>query len=259
MGLFDQDLPPLAMSPAERSRSTVLIVESDGNERNNMRTCLRSLGYGGIADAPNHASAIERLQDRPVTHIIFEAKRTNMPAKDFLQKVMDVDKRITCIPSSFEPNVDDVFDLMVMGARGYLVKPFTIDTVELAIVNATKGEPLSDVVLQAKDRNEALVAIMMGSLDKTAMILRQALKFETARRELPRAMTSMRNSAELAKTFCKDGEEGLLLAMEKFCIDRSKGPATRLGRLRKKLQTSRTKEEEEEERKKNAPQGGARF
>lgn len=247
MGLLDSDNTITVMSQAERNRSTVLVVESDASERNNFRTCLRQLGYGGIADAPNHATALERMGERPVTHVIFEAKKTNMPPKEFLQKVLQFSNSLICIPSSHEPNVDDVFDLLVMGARGYLSKPFTVDSVEQAIVNATKGEPISQAVLQAKDRNEALVAIMMGSLDKTAMILRQALKFETAKRELPRAMSSLRRSAELAKTFCKDGEEGLILALEKFCIDRSKGPATRLGRLRKKLKTTRVKEDGSEE------------
>jgi len=235
------------MSPAERNRATVLVVESDGQERNNFRTALRQLGYGGIADAPNHAAALERLGERHVTHVIFEAKKTNMPAKEFLKKILEANPATVCIPSSYEPNVDDVFDLLVMGAKGYLCKPFTVETVESAIVNATKGEPLSEAVLQAKDRNEALVAIMMGALDKTAMIMRQALKFDTAKRELPRAMSSFNRSAELARTFCKDGEEGLFLALEKFCIDRSKGPATRLGRLRKKLKTTRAKDEDEDD------------
>lgn len=241
----------LVMTQAERNRSTVLIVESDPNERNTLRTALRSLGYGGIADVPNHSAAIERMGERPVTHIIFEAKRTTMPAKEFLQKVLSLDSRIVAIPSSYEPQVDDVFDLLVMGAKGYLVKPFTGSSVEQAIAMASKGEPISDLVLQAKDRNEALVAIMMGSLDKTATVLRQAMKFDTAKRELPRAMSAFRRSAELARTFCKDGEMGLFTALEKFCIERSKGPATRLGRLRKRLHTTRAKDgsegEDEEE------------
>jgi len=86
----------------------------------------------------------------------------------------------------------------------------------------------------------------MQSLDTTAVIFRQAQQFETAKRELPRAMSKFRHSAELAKTFAKGGEEGLLGALEKFCIERSKGPATKLGRLRKRLRTQREIDEEDE-------------
>jgi DNA-binding NarL/FixJ family response regulator len=237
----------LTMTPAERSKATILIVESDPNERNNFRQAIKTLGFGGLTDAPNHAAAIERMAQRKVTHIIFEAKKTNMPAKEFLQKVLEIDNTLVTIPTSLNPNVDDVFDLLIMGAKGYLVKPFTAESVDQAIISASKGDPIADAVLQAKDRNEALVAIMMASLDQTATILRQAYKFETAKRELPRAMANLRRSAELAKTFSKGGDEGLMDAMERFCIERSKGPATRLGRLRKRLKTTRVVEDGEDD------------
>ncbi len=228
----------LTMSPKERQNAAVLVVESDTLERNNLRTALRSLGFGTLSDAPNHAAALEKLDDRKFTHIIFEAKKTNMPAKEFLQKVFEPYPQIIAVPSSYEPNVDDVFDLLIMGAKGYLVKPFTVDTVDQAVVSATKGDPIADAVLHAKDRNEALVAICMASLDKVATLIRQSYQFDTAKREIPKAMLTLYRSADLAKTFARGGDEGLLDALEKFCIERSKGPATKLGRLRKKIHRS---------------------
>jgi DNA-binding NarL/FixJ family response regulator len=237
----------MTMSPQERAKATILIVDSDPNDRNNLRQAFKTLGYGGFSDVPTHAQAVERMQQRPFSHIIFESKKTNMPPKEFLQKILEMDARTVCIPASYEPNVDDVFDLLIMGAKGYLVKPFTADTVEIAMVNATKGEPMASAVLHAKDRNEALVAILMGSVDKAATLIRQSYQFETAKRELPRALAHMRQSAELTRMFSKGGEEGMIEAMEKFCVERSKGPATRLGRLRKRLKTNRVPGEDEEE------------
>ena len=225
----------LNMTPKERAAASFLIVESDTLERNNMRSALRSLGFGTLSDAPNHASALEKLEDRRFTHIIFEAKKTNMPSAEFLHKVFEGYPDIIAIPSSYEPNVDDVFDLLIMGAKGYLVKPFTVDTVDQAVLSASKGDPIAEAVLQAKDRNEALIAICMASLDKVATLLRQSYQFDTAKREVPKAMLTFYRSADLAKTFAKGGEEGLLEALEKFCIERSKGPATKLGRLRKRI------------------------
>jgi DNA-binding NarL/FixJ family response regulator len=231
------------MTPKERADSCVLVVEPDAAERNNMRVALRNLGFGGVSDAANHAAALERLDQRKFTHIIFDAKPTNMPSKEFLGRVLEINSEIICIPSSFEPNVDDVFDLLAMGAKGYLVKPFTTDTVETSLDNATKGEPISEAVLGAKDRNEALVAIMMQCLDKTALVIRQAQQFETAEREIPLAMAAFRRASGLANTFAKGGEEGLLGSLEEFCIERSKGPATRLGRLRKRLKHKQNREQ----------------
>jgi DNA-binding NarL/FixJ family response regulator len=234
----------LTMSPVERANAAVLVVDTDPLNRNNFRTALKSLGYGGMSDVPNHASALEKIQERKFTHVIFDSKKTNMPPKEFLQKVLQYDKATIAIPASTEPNVDDVFDLLIMGARGYLVKPFTMDTVEQAIVMATKGEPMADAVLNAKDRNEALVAILMSSLDKAATVMRQAFQFETARRDVPKAIGTLRRSADLAKTFCKGGNDGLIEAIEKFCLERSKGPATKLGRLRKRLKNTRGTDDE---------------
>lgn len=242
----------VTMTQLERARACILIVESDSNDRNNMRIALKAQGYGAFSDAPNHAQALERMAQRKFTHVIFEAKRTNMPVKDFLLKIFEGDENIVAIPSSLDPNVDDVFDLLIMGAKGYLVKPFTSDSLEVAIAMATKGEPLSEAVLQARDRNEALVAIMMASLDKAATIVRQAQHFETARRELPRAMAGLKRAAELAKTFAKGGEPALIESMEKFCIERGKGPATKLGRLRKRLKTTRVTDEGEDQESESA-------
>ena len=225
----------LSMSPKERAAASVMIVESDSVERNNLRTALRSLGFGSLSDAPNHMAALEKMEDRRFSHVIFEAKKTNMPTKEFLHKVFESYPECIAIPSSFEPDVDDVFDLLIMGAKGYLVKPFTVDSVDQALLNATKGEPISDAVLQAKDRNEALVAICMGALDKTATLIRQSYQFDTAKREVPKAMAMFQRAADLAKTFAKGGSDGLLESLEKFCIERSKGPATKLGRLRKRI------------------------
>jgi DNA-binding NarL/FixJ family response regulator len=162
-----------------------------------------------------------------------------MPVGDFLKKVLAESPKTILIPSSSDPNVDEVFDLLLQGARGYLVKPFTVDSLDESIVNATKGEPIADVVMNSKDRNEALVAILMMSLDSAAGIIRQSYQFETAQREVPRAMEALRRSSELAETFAKGGFEGLFPAIEKFCIDRCQGPASRLGRLRKRLRDSR--------------------
>lgn len=231
--------PENLLTPKERASAVILTVETDRNERQNMRTALKTLGFGGVTDVPTHAAAIEKIQERPVTHVIFDAKKTNMPTTEFVPKMLELDPNLTLIATSFEPSVDDVFELLCLGARGYLVKPFTVATVDMAITAATKGDPIAESVKNAKDRNEALVAILMSSLDKAATIMRQARQFDTAKQEVPKALRRFRGSADIAQTFAKNGPEGLLEALEKFCIERSQGPATRLGRLRKRLKTTR--------------------
>ena len=231
------------MTDAERATSSILVVEPDPADRSLLRTTLKDLGFNSIAEAQNHLSSLEKFEGRKFTHLIFDARKGNYPMKDWFAQILEIAPNIIAIPASANPKVDDVFELLIMGAKGYLVKPFTTDTLDLSVVMATKGEPIPDCVKQARDRNEALVAIIMSSLDRLATVHRQAKTFETAQRELPRAEAAFRRASDLALTFAKGGEDGLMRALERFCVDKSRGPATRLGRLRKRLSTTRVSDE----------------
>lgn len=224
------------MSSAERKKSTVLVVDSEAQVRHTLRQSLASTGFEHVSDAPDHAYALQKLEERPFTHVIFEAKRTRIHPKEFLRRAFELDDSIIAIPSSYEPTVDDVFDLLVIGARGYLVKPFTADTLDTAMLMASKGEPISEAVLYAKDRNEALASLILSSLDKLSVITRQATQFETARRELPGRLLGFKRSVDIGLTFALGGPDALQEALVELCLDRSSGPATRLGRFRKHLE-----------------------
>ena len=229
----------LKMSNREKSQATILIIEPDSNERNNLKNALRTIGFTNISDSPNHLSALEKIEGRHFSHVFFDVNETNMPMVAFITKLFELDNHVIAIPCSSKPEIDKVFDMMIHGARGFLVKPFTIEGVDNSVTMATKGEPINSLVLQAKDRNEALVAIVMASTDNMASILRQSKQFETAKFEVPKQLANLNNSINLAHTFAKGGDDELLVALQKFCIERSKGPSTRLGRLRKKLQHER--------------------
>lgn len=231
------------LSIPERSVSSILLVEPEPSDRNLMRTMLKGLGYSGIAESPNHRASLDKFEGRQFTHIIFDAKEGNYPMKDWFSQIMEIAPNIIAIPASSNPSVDNVFELLMLGAKGYLVKPFTRDSLDLSVTLATKCEPIPDIVRQARDRNEALVAIMMSSLDRLATVHRQAKQFETALRELPRAQAALRRASDLAQMFAKGGEDGLIDALERFCVEKSRGPATRLGRLRKRLSSTRIIEE----------------
>ncbi|MBX7143317.1 MAG: hypothetical protein K1X79_02590 [Oligoflexia bacterium] len=223
------------MSSLDKDRAQILVVESDATTRNTFKQTLASLGYPSVWDAPNHAMALQKLAERPITHVIFEAKKSTMPASEFLTAVLACDEKIIALPSSSEPSVDDVFNLLVIGARGFIVKPFAGDTLDSSIAMATKGEPLSEAILYAKNRNEALVSLAMSNLDRLAQTMKQARQFETAQRELGKKVMGFKRAVELAKTFAQGGEEKLAQAILDFCLERQNGPATRLGRLRKRL------------------------
>lgn len=227
------------LSRAERSVSNILVVEPDPSDRNLIRTMLKNLGYGNVSDSPHHLASLDKFDGRTFSHLIFDARKGTYPLKDWFAQILEIAPHIVAIPCSYNPSVDEVFELLIAGAKGFLVKPFTLDSLDRSVILATKGEPIPDAVKQARDRNEALVALMMTNLDRLATAHRQARQFETAIREVERAEAALRRASDLALLFAKGGEDGLIDAIQRFCIATSRGPATRLGRLRKRLASSR--------------------
>ncbi len=242
--LYKRSTAP-TMSATDRKKTHVLLVESDAQIRQTMRQSLHGLAYENISEAADHAAAIQKFEERHVTHVIFEAKQTKIPAKEFLRRAFEMDPKLIAIPTSYEPTIDDVFDLLIMGAKGYVVKPFTAESLDDAIIMATKGEPISDSILNAKNRNEALSALVLSAVDKLATILRQAKKFDTAKHEVPAKVMTLKRSVDIARTFAKGGPVVLRDTLVDMLIDRSEGPATRLGRYRQRLEKRKARKEEE--------------
>jgi DNA-binding NarL/FixJ family response regulator len=224
----------LEMSPQERKACRVLVIEPDQEVRSNFRGMLRDMGCGEVASAADHMTGLTSFQDNYFTHIIFDARPTEMPPQEFLIKVLNLDDRVVAIPSSFDPTVDDVFTLLIEGACGFVVKPATLQSLEEAVLLATKGDPISDSLLHAKDRNQALASFAMTALDNAALLKRQASQFETAKRDLPKGMLLLKRAVDMGKTFAKGGEEGIREAFIEFALDRASGKASKLGRSREK-------------------------
>ena len=240
------------LTGTERRESSILILDPEPTVRGTMRQAITGLDYGGVSEAADMTQALQKIQERPFTHLIFDAKKGVMAPRDFLLKLFEIDEKIIAIPSSFNPTVDDVFDLLIVGAKGYLVKPFNTDSLDDAIVMATKGEPISEAILYAKNRNEALASLIFTALDKLAVVMRQARQFETASREIPKAQLVLRRGMDISRTFAKGGDEVLLEQMIEFCLERASGPATKLGRFRKRLEARKVFLDERKEKRKGS-------
>ena len=227
------------MTPTERRATSIVVVDKDLTDLENFRSVLTNIGYGYCQVSSDHAAAIKLIYERNFTHLLFSAQATSMPVKDFLAKAMQIDNNCVAIATSNQPQVDEVFELLKIGARGFLAKPFNIQSVEDAILFATKGEPFSRVILEARDRNEAFSALLAATLDKFADISRHAKNHLSADEAVVRYAQEFRNSTRLARIFAKDGEIALLEKLQEFFISLGNGPATKLGRLRKRLAVKR--------------------
>lgn len=223
---------------AERKLSNVLIVECDEETRNSMRSSLRNLGFGDVVSVFDHYAAIKKFDDHKFSHVLFDARNSEMPSKEFVVKALWVNPELVAVPTSYDPTVDNVFDLMKAGSAGYLVKPFTESSLEEAIVLATKGEPIVEEILHSVNRNQALASIALTCLDSLATILRQARQFDTAKVEVSRNQRQFERAIQMGRLFAQDGDAGLVLAYIERAIQCSEQASSRLGRTRLRRQNS---------------------
>ncbi len=228
------------MTPAERCRASILLVETDTADRAHLKASLRSLGFVTIVECPNHTSAIDMLSANRFTHVIYEAKQGALSPEIFASRVMAIcgDNTIV-IALSHEPRAPDVVGLVSKRVRGYLRKPFSVDLVEQTVEFATKGDPIHQAVINATDINEALLSVVVASVDRAAELGQLSTRYYTASREVAGALQSLRRAVYQARTFAEGGEEGYLGAIERYFIECSEVPASRLGKLRKRILNKR--------------------
>lgn len=215
-----------------------------------LRQSLVSLGFDSISGAQTHAQGLERIQTRTFPLIIFEAGATNIPTREFAIAARRLDEDSTLIALSGAPRIDDVFELLKVGARSFLVTPFTTETLEEVIGRAVLGPPFSDAILDAADRDAALAALILNNLYRLATAMRHHRDFASYSGHVSQYRSALLESTELAKLFSLGGDAVLREKIVEACIVRAQTAATRLGRTRKRLQLKRVQQKPGEVAKK---------
>lgn len=230
-----------------RKDYSVMVVCSNGSRSNQVRQALKTMGFSQISAAPSHISGLDRFRVRKFTHVIFDASASDMPTLEFVSQMLEMDEDTCLVAVSESPRVDDVFGLLRAGARHYLVTPFTVNSMEEVLAEASEGAPLSEAVLNAPDRNGALVGVILNNLYRQSVLMRQAREFETARRELENQTAKLHQAVDMAKLFCEGTDDELVNEIVEGCIARANVAASRLGRTRKRLKNRRVGEDGVEE------------
>jgi DNA-binding response OmpR family regulator len=225
-----------------RAHIPVLVVCANGTTSNQVRQAVKTIGFNSVTAAAGLVPALDRIRGRDFALVLFDAKSSDMPTNDFVKQVINLDPNIILIAVSAEPRVDDVFGLLRDGARSFLCLPFTVDIMEAIIMRATQGRPMSEAVLNAPDRNAALVGVVLNHVYKTSVLMRQSREFPSAAKDRERQQYALVESMDMARLFCEGGDDSLLEKIIEGCVGRANIAATKLGRTRKKLQKERAQE-----------------
>ena len=224
-----------------RSKVDTLVVARQGGSNNlQVRAALHAMGVTHISAVTSHILALERLRGRNFQLVVFETESLGMPTTEFVEQAAEMDPKMTMLAVSCQPRIDEVFSLLKAGARGFIIPPFTAESFESAVMRAAEGPPFSEVVLDAPDRNAALVAVVLNNFYRLTVRMRQSRKFTSALAEVERYRMSFHESMELARLFCEGGDESAFVTrIQEECTARSQIASSRLGRMRKKLAQKR--------------------
>lgn len=194
-------------SLSQRAETRFLLIEPDRFSRQSLKQCLIGLGYGTISETSEADIALEVLEHQHFTHVILEPQYSFVSADNLIRLILELQPETTLITLLSQPTIHEVFQMLASGAKGFLVKPYSIASIDEAITTASVVEKIPDVILQAENPTEALTTLILSSLDKLAVIKRQARKFKTAEYELPKRNLALQRAIKLAHQFLEYDDE----------------------------------------------------
>jgi two-component system chemotaxis response regulator CheY len=113
----------------------ILVVDDFATMRRIIKNLLRDLGFLNVAEADDGSSAVPLLQNGSFDFVITDWNMPNMKGIELL-KVMRSDERLKKTPVlmvTAEAKRDQIIEAASAGVNGYVVKPFTAETLKLKI------------------------------------------------------------------------------------------------------------------------------
>lgn len=149
----------------------VLIIE---DRRENIvfiaNNILRPMGYDIITARDGELGLQKALEERPDL-IITDLKLPRMNGLTVLERLRDKDVQIPAIVMTFHGTEETAVRALRLGARDYLIKPFTFEEMQNALKRALAAQPGSAGAAQVTEL-ESKVA----KLEETIVQLQKALK-----------------------------------------------------------------------------------
>jgi len=110
----------------------ILIVDDFATMRQIVRKSLASLGYNNITEAVDGVDALAKLEKDQFNFIISDWNMPNMMGIDFLKAVRSNGrfKGIPFLMVTAEAKRENVIEAAKAGVSQYIVKPFTVESLE---------------------------------------------------------------------------------------------------------------------------------
>lgn len=240
---MDQE-SPLNLSTAERRAASILVV---GGGLEGVVKQLARLQFPRARHSLFHSAALRRLIDEEFSHVIYSTEETDLSANLFAERASRLKHRPILMAASYEPEPDNVCDMLLAGARAFIALPVENEMLDSVIGEATNGEPVQPAILRSPRRNEILLRTLLDNLDEIAWNIQAGKRYGMEAAPVGPLIEKLQLSASTLRLFCNGGSKGFVNTLVEICETLGPRGNARLTRLRKQLLGKRKKSTQEEE------------
>ena len=174
----------------------VLIIE---DRRENIvfiaNNILKPMGFE-VFTARDGQTGLEKVEQIFPDLIITDIKLPIMSGLEVMEKLLEKGIMIPTIVMTFHGTEETAVQALRLGARDYLIKPFTMEDIEAALERALKPRPVTPEAYREKLETQARITTLEEEADQMREILaRQAGQIK----EFERQLSNNDNQAEIAQ------------------------------------------------------------
>ncbi len=112
---------------------TALIVDDMPDMRSLLRTTLLKLGLTSVAEAEDGAQALATYQQDTIDIVFLDINMPGVSGLELLVELKRIDPKVYVVMVSGESSISNVQAAIGFGAKGFVVKPYSVDKIEEAL------------------------------------------------------------------------------------------------------------------------------
>jgi two-component system response regulator AtoC len=143
-------------------RKRILAVDDEPNMRRLLEIMLKQAGYRPLV-ASNGKEALQRLKDDGADLVVSDLHMPGMDGLGLLAAMREEEMAIPAIIVTAHGEVESAVSAMKLGAADYIVRPFDLETLEIAITRALSISRLKIENRYLRDEAERELTTMVGS------------------------------------------------------------------------------------------------
>jgi two-component system, NtrC family, response regulator AtoC len=141
---------------------TILAVDDEPNMRRLLEISLRQAGYRAIS-AGNGREALERIQQEQVDLVVSDLHMPGMNGLQLLETLRKQYEHLPLIMVTAQGEIKTAVEAMKLGASDYILRPFELETLEVAIEKALTVKRIKQENTFFKESQQPDIVGMIGN------------------------------------------------------------------------------------------------